>query len=564
MHEILSHVYLAIERDLLQHGEEEETGGTAKLLDSAFLSHDSYAIFEAIMTNLAPAYDADLGFVPASPMRQSPMELMGSSILQKIRTVAADEELFRYVSEMTVPPQLYCTRWVRLMFSREVLGWDNVVLLWDVFFDQITIPTTSSDDNDMSTPTTLMDVLESTAASMILLIRDKLLPQSVAPTGQPDRYHDPNDSINVLMNYPPLKDATLLVDVLMSMMLQQRQQHQQINNPHQPLQQQQPQRQPVVISGKSDDQTTKISNVTASANRATAPTATTATTAKTFSNDDPLASTPPSDTAPISINATERRSSMHQQHHHHQQQLSPPNNVVDNAMASMAKGLRGALDTLDRTIENVASNVSKEIQQMQATTNNNNNPEPTKPPLSDSTILQYKSKTKTYDGENRRRSVQIGTGGAVMAAAATPAMKKEESFRRKSYDQLLLRMSEEISIKDFKTNHVNHVNHVQSNSFSSGMNLPKSTSATTATTTATAMNSEMVAKKDTMMKMATQLESSMNTIRTHLKEKVITKDVDPMGVHKIEVDTVPKVVWDAIDDIETVRKNLIQAAKNIG
>eukprot|EP00957_Ditylum_brightwellii_P043578 3303505-Ditylum_brightwellii.AAC.1 len=162
MHEILSYIFLAIETDLLEHGvkaenvslaglndvgEDKESDETkeedVRILDAAKIMHDAFILFECVMSSLAPAYDAQI--IQSAEQRdyqsESPMEVMSRSIVSKIRHVAGDEELYRHITNMNVPPQLYCTRWVRLMFSREVVGQDNVMKLWDLFFD---LTTTSS------------------------------------------------------------------------------------------------------------------------------------------------------------------------------------------------------------------------------------------------------------------------------------------------------------------------------------------------------------------------------------------------------------------------------------
>jgi hypothetical protein len=89
------------------------------------------------------------------------------------------------------PPPIYCTRWVRLMFSREVVGYENVFKLWDVLF---------SYDN-------VMQALEITSAGRILLISDALL--------LPE-----NNTLDLLMNVPPLTDITSLKDTLEKLMKQ--------------------------------------------------------------------------------------------------------------------------------------------------------------------------------------------------------------------------------------------------------------------------------------------------------------------------------------------------------
>lgn len=219
MHEIASYLLLVIEMDLYDVESTLQSSGTLEkeslaLLDATYLVHDAFTMFERVMTSLSPAYD-----VKQSPSQSSsPMEEMGRSVVSQLKNVVCDQALYDVVKAMHCPPELYCTRWVRLMFSREVLGWRNVLLLWDVFFDLITSHEniTSMKPSKYSKPGVssclqlgrfnLMQVLESTAASMILLQRQALIEA------------DHNESIHVLMNVSPLKNVLPLTATLLSLM----------------------------------------------------------------------------------------------------------------------------------------------------------------------------------------------------------------------------------------------------------------------------------------------------------------------------------------------------------
>jgi hypothetical protein len=100
-----------------------------------------------------------------------------------------------------------------------VEGWRNVLLLWDIILDLVSMDGTISSMNPskytrpgVSPPLRLgefplMQVLEAAAASMILLQRSQLL-----------NAEDPNESIHTLMNVPPLKNILPLTATLLSMM----------------------------------------------------------------------------------------------------------------------------------------------------------------------------------------------------------------------------------------------------------------------------------------------------------------------------------------------------------
>lgn len=110
MHEILSYLLLAMEIDLETHEESNESPedeGTTQLLEFEFLRNDLYSMFEAVMGRLSPAYDThSTKGLPATDVKDpslSPMEVMGESILTKVRDIAGDAILYRTVSQLGVP-----------------------------------------------------------------------------------------------------------------------------------------------------------------------------------------------------------------------------------------------------------------------------------------------------------------------------------------------------------------------------------------------------------------------------------------------------------------------------
>jgi len=88
----------------------------------------------------------------------------------------------------------------------------NVLRLWDAFFELASARASSEDDVPVTVA--LLDVLKTAAASMILLIRHKLLAPSMAQNGSMTGEPDPNEGIGYLMNYPPLEDIGSLVEMI--------------------------------------------------------------------------------------------------------------------------------------------------------------------------------------------------------------------------------------------------------------------------------------------------------------------------------------------------------------
>ncbi|KAL7463919.1 hypothetical protein ACHAXS_004270 [Conticribra weissflogii] len=203
-----------------------------RLLDPDYMLHDAFSLFECIMTALAPSYDAipsgdevteTMLEIAKAERGESPMEAMTSSFISKIRYVARDEELYGHVLCMPVPPQLYFAKWVRLMFGREVAGgMKDVMRLWDAFFDLAAVTVSVDRQAQVSMGAALMNVLKTAAASMILLIRDKLLQPTMASDGTMTGEPDPNDGIGYLMNYPPMEDIRELVETISNLLVKER------------------------------------------------------------------------------------------------------------------------------------------------------------------------------------------------------------------------------------------------------------------------------------------------------------------------------------------------------
>jgi hypothetical protein len=141
-----------------------------------------FALLETVLGQLKTAYDAS---------GDQSLQNMSHAILSKLHQ--NDSTLYHHLTTCPniPPPPIYCTRWVRLLFSREVVGYENVLKLWDLFFEYPQI----------------MRALEVTCACRILLLRDSLM----------DPRHNPLD---LLMNIPALTDISQLTTTVRRLMAQ--------------------------------------------------------------------------------------------------------------------------------------------------------------------------------------------------------------------------------------------------------------------------------------------------------------------------------------------------------
>jgi len=173
MHEIASYLLYVLE---LEYQDYPEHPLFNPILPICFV------LLERTLEHLKTAYDASGG---------KSLQQMSIAILGKI--LQNNPSLYHHLTNNPniPPPPIYCTRWVRLMFSREVVGYENVFKLWDVLFSYANV----------------MQALEIMSASRILLIGDALL--------LPE-----NNTLDLLMNVPPLMDISPLTETLEKLMNQ--------------------------------------------------------------------------------------------------------------------------------------------------------------------------------------------------------------------------------------------------------------------------------------------------------------------------------------------------------
>lgn len=187
MHEVASYLWLVLVLDRQRLvAMAATTSHDPSMLALAFDRPAVYTMLRSIMGHVRQAFDVKV----ASNSR--PLEDMSQTILFKIQQYyhhsSRPDRLSPLLRSLSVPPQLYCTKWIRLLFSREVVGASSVLLLWGVFVQLV------------SEGWEWMAILETTAASRILLCQEALLSQP--DDGSLAAYH--HGVMDLLMNMPPL------------------------------------------------------------------------------------------------------------------------------------------------------------------------------------------------------------------------------------------------------------------------------------------------------------------------------------------------------------------------
>ncbi|OJJ51327.1 hypothetical protein ASPZODRAFT_163178 [Penicilliopsis zonata CBS 506.65] len=137
MHEILAPILWVVDRDTvdkssLGDGLGEQNGDVLQLLDPDYIEHDSFTLFCTVMQTLRVYYEhkeqrSISGQVGVSPIVSRCQNLQTSML------AATDPDLSNHLQAVDILPQIFLTRWIRLLFGRE-FPFDDVLVVWDHLF----------------------------------------------------------------------------------------------------------------------------------------------------------------------------------------------------------------------------------------------------------------------------------------------------------------------------------------------------------------------------------------------------------------------------------------------
>jgi len=192
-HELASLFLLVLEMDVFESDQ-------SPLLDRRYLSNDTYSTIEKLLPQLHAVYSGD-----------------NLDVESRLRFVSGDDKFRRHLMAVDATSGLYCARWTRLLFSREVDNWKTWLLLMDLLMDLTSQNPCTLSLGDISmysrpgiSPILApgkMDwttVLETTAASHIWMHRDELMAV------------DPSNALGVLLGFQPLVSVSGLTSILLS------------------------------------------------------------------------------------------------------------------------------------------------------------------------------------------------------------------------------------------------------------------------------------------------------------------------------------------------------------
>ncbi|XP_042491443.1 uncharacterized protein LOC122071190 isoform X2 [Macadamia integrifolia] len=186
------------------YGAEGELG---ILLSERFMEHDAYCMFDVLMSGASGAVAMADFFSPSPTIRSHsgvPPVIEASSALYHLLSIV-DMSLHSHLVELGVEPQYFALRWFRVLFGREFLL-EDLLIIWDDIFasDNSKSITDVTDDTGssfgvLSSPRGAF--ISAMAISMILYLRSSLLATENATT-----------CLQRLLNFPKNINVKRLMD----------------------------------------------------------------------------------------------------------------------------------------------------------------------------------------------------------------------------------------------------------------------------------------------------------------------------------------------------------------
>ncbi|KAL4906610.1 hypothetical protein BDW74DRAFT_150810 [Aspergillus multicolor] len=139
MHELLAPILWVVDRDAIEPNSREEPTPTGsddepmlRLLDSEFIEHDAFSLFCSVMQSTRTYYEHNTHRSVNGQADAIPIILQCEHIHNDL-LVATDLELADHLQALDILPQIFLTRWMRLLFGRE-FPFQEMLVIWDALF----------------------------------------------------------------------------------------------------------------------------------------------------------------------------------------------------------------------------------------------------------------------------------------------------------------------------------------------------------------------------------------------------------------------------------------------
>ncbi|KAE8399731.1 rab-GTPase-TBC domain-containing protein [Aspergillus pseudonomiae] len=141
MHELLAPILWVIDRDAIEEASregvdhtEEDDSSMLQLLDANYVEHDSFTLFCSVMQTARVYYEHNRQRSASGQMDVVPIVNQCEHIHNDLLTTT-DLELADHLQALEILPQIFLTRWMRLLFGRE-FQFQDVLILWDFLFSE--------------------------------------------------------------------------------------------------------------------------------------------------------------------------------------------------------------------------------------------------------------------------------------------------------------------------------------------------------------------------------------------------------------------------------------------
>ncbi|KAL4921033.1 rab-GTPase-TBC domain-containing protein [Aspergillus aurantiobrunneus] len=139
MHELLAPILWVVDKDAIEPKSLEELRSTGQdedsifqLLDPEYIEHDAFTLFCSVMQNTRVYYEHSTHRSANGQTDAIPIVLHCEHIHNDL-LVATDLELADHLQALDILPQIFLTRWMRLLFGRE-FPFQDMLVTWDLLF----------------------------------------------------------------------------------------------------------------------------------------------------------------------------------------------------------------------------------------------------------------------------------------------------------------------------------------------------------------------------------------------------------------------------------------------
>ncbi|KAL3492598.1 rab-GTPase-TBC domain-containing protein [Aspergillus germanicus] len=138
MHELLAPILWVVDKDAIEQKAHKDFKPTeddemmVHLLDPEYVEHDAFSLFCSVMQNTRVYYEHNRHRSANGQADAIPIVLQCEHIHNDL-LAATDLQLANHLQALDILPQIFLTRWLRLLFGRE-FPFQDMLVIWDLLF----------------------------------------------------------------------------------------------------------------------------------------------------------------------------------------------------------------------------------------------------------------------------------------------------------------------------------------------------------------------------------------------------------------------------------------------